>query len=375
MRSGPVAARSCFVAVTLLALTVDSAGAAIVVMPPRMPKAAVAQDVGLTRISVDYRSPAVGGHQIWGARVPFGQPWRTGDSPQATIAFSRDVHLAGTPVPAGTYALVATPSPHAWTLAIFKDSGGVAKGPVEVARLDAPVEAIEPRERLRFSFSSFTTSAAQLDLEWDRVRVSLPIAVDTNQQIVAAIAALDRRDADLGREYREAATYLLSNKHNEAEHKKGLAYLDRASALGDGGDGGDGGKAGAIEAHLLEGPSVAPALLPGATERAAPAVGVARVATRAPGPDEIGPVVKKGRAAIASCYQRVLRHDPSLAHGRINVSIAIGTVGLVKSVVVEAPEGLRPVEPCVKAAISRWVFPASPEPYSAELPLVLDGRN
>jgi DUF2911 family protein len=358
--------------VALVAVSTMSARlpAAEVEMPPRMPKAAVFQDVGLTRISVEYRSPAVRGRSIWGAQVPFGVPWRSGESPQATISFSRDVTVGGTLVPAGAYALVATPSPTAWILALRKTGAEGRSGEdAEIARVATEREAIEPRERLRFVFSSFTTSAARLDLEWAQVRVSLPIEVDTNGQILSAIAALDHREGTLGREFTEAGKYLLSKKNDAADHAKGLAYLQHASALSDARDDR------VVEARLVEGPNIAAAIVPSPSERAAPEMARPRAATQAPATEEIGPVVKQGRPAIQSCYQRALRRDPSLGRGRITVSISISTLGLVKSVDVQAPEGLRPVEACVKSAVARWVFPPSPEAYRTELPLVLDGHD
>jgi hypothetical protein len=360
---------AALVAALIVSTVSGKLAAAEVEMPPRMPKAALFQDVGLTRIAVEYRSAAVRGRSIWGAQVPFDAPWRSGDSPQATIAFSRDVTIGGKTVPAGAYALVATPSPTAWTFALRKTGGGED---AEIARVQAVSKAIDPRERLRFVFSSFTTSTARLDLEWARVRVSLPIDVDTDGQILSAIAALDRRESTLGREYAEAGHYLLSKKNDATDHAKGLAYLQRASALG---DARQDPTFRTLEPKLVEGPGVAPALVPSPSERAAPEPARTRTATRAPGADEIGPVVKQGRPAIEACYQRALRRDPSLGRGRLTVSISIGTLGLVKSVVVQAPDGLRPVEACVKSAVTRWVFPPSPEAYSAELPLVLDGHD
>ena len=338
-------------------------------MPPRMPRAALSQDVGLTRIAVEYRSPAVRGRPIWGTRVPFGEPWRSGDSPQATIAFSRDVTVGGKAVPAGTYALVATPSPTSWTFALQRSGGaGAPEDATGIARVAVAVEGIEPRERLRFVFSSFTASSARLDLEWERVRVSLPIEVDTNSQILSAIAALDRRDPTLGRAYAEAGQYLLSKKNDETDHEKGRAYLQRASALD------KGSQALAGKAPLVEGPGVPSAAIPSPSERTVPEIAHTK-ATRAPGANEIGPIIKAGQPALQACYQRALRRDPALAHGRITVSIAIGPLGLVKGVAVDAPEGLRPVEPCVKSAVARWIFPPSPEAYSTELPLVLERHD
>jgi hypothetical protein len=354
-------------------------------MPPRAPRAAVAQDVGLTHISVEYRSPAIRGRQLWGAHVAYGEPWRAGDSPQATIGFSRDVTIGEKVISAGTYSLVATPGPESWTFSLERLEVPAERGHEPSAvRVDVPVERGETRERLRFTFSSFTTSSARLDLEWERVRVSLPITVDTNGQILAAIGELDRRDADLGRDYAQAAAFLLSKKGSEADREKGRAYLQRAAALGanlgdtsarttTASEPSDPPRIGAFGPVSAPVPSaIASGILPAPSERSAPS---RERATHAPGADEIGPVVSRGQPAIQACYQRALRRDPTLAGGKITVAIVVGTSGRVKSVDVQAPEALRRVEECVKAAVALWAFPPSPETYATELPLVLDRRD
>lgn len=374
------------VAVTLLTISSHVMAAELVEMPPRAPRAAVTQDVGLTRISVDYRSPAVRGRPLWGASVPLGQPWRTGDSPQATIAVDHDVTVAGRTLAAGTYALVATPDEKTWTFT-FEPLNPSPAGTTEqaVVRIAVPVERASARERLRFAFSTFTTSSAELALEWEQVRLSLPIAVDTSGQILSAIAALDRHDADLGGDYERAARVLLDKKGNPTDRDKGRAFLERAKALAE--SPGDPSlrqkvgteptagqeRVGAVaDRGLVSASAVAPLSLPASSERSAPA---AVRATRAPGANEIGPVVTKGRPAIQACYQRALRRDPTLAGGRINVAIAIGVSGRVKSVDVSGPDGLRAVEACVKSAVATWAFPPAPDAYATEVPLVLDRHD
>ena len=42
------------------------------------PAASVSQNLGLTKIAIDYHRPAVKGRKIWGGLVPYGEPWRTG---------------------------------------------------------------------------------------------------------------------------------------------------------------------------------------------------------------------------------------------------------------------------------------------------------
>jgi tetratricopeptide (TPR) repeat protein len=97
--------------------------------------------------------------------------------------------------------------------------------------------------------------------------------------------------------------------------------------------------------------------------------------SKAPPPTEITPVIERGRSEIQTCYQRALRLDPTLTRGRISITLSIGVSGAVKSVVFDSPERFRSVEPCIKEAVSRWVFPSAPVEYGAELPIVLQGNE
>src|SRR5215469_12796306 len=111
-------------------LTICSLPASAQLQLPRpSPAAKVSQTVGLTEISVEYSSPGVKGRKIWGAVVPYGQVWRTGANSTTKITFSKDVTVADTPVPAGSYAFFAIPTAGEWTLILNKDfnQGGSAK--------------------------------------------------------------------------------------------------------------------------------------------------------------------------------------------------------------------------------------------------------
>jgi hypothetical protein len=47
------------------------------------------------------------------------------------------------------------------------------------------------RERLIYTFSNMTDSQGNLDLEWEKVRASLPIKVHTDEQVAASIKGLE----------------------------------------------------------------------------------------------------------------------------------------------------------------------------------------
>jgi outer membrane biosynthesis protein TonB len=200
-------------------------------LPRRSPKAHVSQQVGLTQISVDYNSPAVRGRAIWGAVVPLGEPWRSEESPAARLTVSRDVVIADQKVPAGTYALLMMPAKGDWTLilnrnAALGESSRDYKPEQDLARVKVHARPAPPRERLVFLFSDFTDEQATLDLEWEKVRVSIPIKVGTREQLLADIGALD----DVWRSYANVARYMLETKK---DYDAGLKYIDRSLALGE----------------------------------------------------------------------------------------------------------------------------------------------
>src|SRR5207237_1427973 len=156
------------------------------------PGAMVKQTVGLTDITVDYSSPAVRGRKIWGALVPYGQVWRTGANAATKVTFSKDVTINNVAVPAGTYAFFAIPTATTWTLILSKEAnqGGAFnyKKEQDLLRVDVKPAAAPMRERLAYLITNFTEDSASLDLEWEKVRVSLPIKMDTAKQALANIS-------------------------------------------------------------------------------------------------------------------------------------------------------------------------------------------
>ncbi len=199
-------------------------------LPRPSPSAKVSQVIGLTEISVDYSSPAVKGRKIWGALVPYGQMWRTGANQATKITVSRDLTLGDKPVPAGTYALFTIPSQGAWTVILNKkaDQAGTArdyKPELDLVRFQVHAKPAPHRERMAFLFSDFTDDKGSLDLEWEKLRVSIPIKVNTGEQAMANIAkGID----GAWRTYANAARYLLETKKDYAT---GLKYIDQSLAL------------------------------------------------------------------------------------------------------------------------------------------------
>ena len=68
------------------------------------------------------------------------------------------------------------------------------------------------------------------------------------------------------------------------------------------------------------------------------------------------------RAAVTSCFERELLHNPGMAVGKVAVRIVIGTGGRVMSAAVEE-DTLRSdaVNACMTGTMKRWIFPVTPK--------------
>jgi hypothetical protein len=207
-----------------------SPASAQLVLPRPSPGAKVSQEIGLTEVTVDYSCPGVKGRKIWGGVVPYDKMWRTGANQATKITFTRDVTFGDKPVPAGSYALLTIPTKGAWTVILNKkaEQAGTLqdyKADLDQARVQAQPRAVAHRERMTFLFSDFDDDKASLDLEWDKLRISVPIKVSTGEQAAANIKnALD----NTWRTYANAARYLLETKK---DYDSAMKYVDQSLAL------------------------------------------------------------------------------------------------------------------------------------------------
>jgi tetratricopeptide (TPR) repeat protein len=205
------------------------AAIADVELPRAVPAAKVTQQVGLTEISIEYDCPAATGRKIWGGVVPYDKVWIIGSNPAAKIKLSREVTIGDRVVPPGSYWLLAIPSKGAFTILVNKSPDPIAsardyKPEHDVARVKVTPKTVARRERLLFTFSGITDDRASLDLEWDGLRVPIPLQVNTTQQVLSSINGLD----GTWRSFANAARYMLETKN---DYDSGLKYVDQALAL------------------------------------------------------------------------------------------------------------------------------------------------
>ena len=212
-------------------LSLSSSGASAQLDLPRpSPSAKVSQVIGLTEVTVDYSSPAVKGRAVWGTLVPYDQMWRTGANQATKITFSRDVTFGDKPVAAGTYSLFTIPTKGAWTVILNKkaDQSGTArdyKAELDLMRFQVHPKPAPHRERMTFLFSDFSDDKGTLDLEWDKLRIPMPIKVGTEEQALANIA---KSIEGAWRTYANAARYLAETKK---DYDTALTYIDQSLGL------------------------------------------------------------------------------------------------------------------------------------------------
>jgi hypothetical protein len=198
-------------------------------LPAPSPKARVEQRVGLTDFVVDYSSPGVKGRPVFGKLVPYDKPWRTGANAPTTLSASREFTFGDKKIPAGKYGLYTIPGKATWTVALSSqldtwgnDGFDPAK---DVARITVKPTPIKMRERLTFLFSAMTDDNARLELEWEKVRLPIPLAVDTKAQ---AQANIDKAVDEAWRPHFASARYLLESG---GDLNKALSLADASIAV------------------------------------------------------------------------------------------------------------------------------------------------
>jgi len=114
-----------------------------------------------------------------GDLVPYGQVWRTGANDATALTTPMDLNIGGTNVPAGKYTIYTLPSAGTWKLIINKQTGqwgteyhqdqDLARVDMQKSQLSSPVE------QFTISFNKKSENSADLVLEWETTKLSVPI--------------------------------------------------------------------------------------------------------------------------------------------------------------------------------------------------------
>lgn len=216
-------------AVAIAALTSTSLNAQLKVPAPS-PSGTVKQAVGLSDITIDYSRPGVKNRVIFGDVVPFGKVWRTGANAATKITFGEDVKVEGNAVAAGTYAIYTVPNKDSWEVMLYKDltlGGNVAdyKKENELLRFTVKPKALTDKvETFTIDVADVTASSANIELNWEKTRVSFNVVSDIDSKIMKSIETNVIND---NRPYFQAASYYYDNNKDLA---KASEWVDKAIA-------------------------------------------------------------------------------------------------------------------------------------------------
>jgi hypothetical protein len=147
--------------------------------PPRPSQhGSVSQQIGNTKITIEYNRPVARGRALFGGIVPYGRVWCPGADECTSITLSTNVEVNGQKLAAGTYSLWAEPQPDRWTI-IFNNAHPVFHtrypSSQDVLRVHATPREGAHMETLAFYFPSVDGRRAELVLHWGTVVVPLQI--------------------------------------------------------------------------------------------------------------------------------------------------------------------------------------------------------
>jgi hypothetical protein len=142
--------------------------------------------VGAASVKLCYGRPSARGRtMIGGEAVPYGKLWRTGANEPTMIHTTGPLVIAGVAVPAGTYSIYTIPDPTTWHVIVNRSitqwgiesqytdkvrAQEVGHGMAQSSALSSPVET------LSFRTEPGPAGTVNLLLEWEKTRVTIPIA-------------------------------------------------------------------------------------------------------------------------------------------------------------------------------------------------------
>lgn len=202
--------------------------------PKASPFSKIEQEVGLTKITVEYSRPAVKGRKIFGDLVPYGRIWRVGANASTKFTVDNAVEILGNKLPQGTYALYAFPEKEEWAIVFHENTthwgdGRKAYNPEEDAfRVTVNPKSTEAfQENFLIAFDSISHNSLHMIWRWENTKISIPITVDTHYQMMQQIA-IKIKENPSAQTYYESARYL---QEQGMEYAIALNYLNKAIEL------------------------------------------------------------------------------------------------------------------------------------------------
>lgn len=183
-------------------------------MPTPSPRQTITQEFGLGEIKLSYSRPSAKNREIYGGLVPYDAVWRTGANGATTIEFTEEVTIGGKKVAPGTYGLVTIPGKSEWKIIISKQtditSPSAYKASENVAEVTAKPKAINAVETFEMGFNNITDQTIDLNINWGKVAVTLPIKSENKEKVIAQIKEVMNSSAQ-NKPYFQSAVYYFEN--------------------------------------------------------------------------------------------------------------------------------------------------------------------
>ncbi len=214
-------------------LSVSSSYSQRLKTPTLSPFSTISQEIGLTKVTLEYSRPSARERIVFGNLVPYNKIWRTGANASTKITLLESAKIANQFIEAGTYAVYTIPRKDRWTIIIhskttLRSLAGNSYDPQkDVFRFDVRPTIIDDYvETFTIQFAELKSNSLNLQLLWENTLVVIPIEFEVDVKIEGQMAELMKSPETIPhRTYFEAAQYYSNNGKdlNEA-----LLFINKA---------------------------------------------------------------------------------------------------------------------------------------------------
>jgi len=215
--------------------------------PDASPAATIIQNVGFTKVTLEYSRPQLKGRDMFADLTREGEVWRTGANMSTKLTLSEEITVEGNAIAAGEYSIYSIPGKKEWTIIINKKvSWGTQYDESEdLLRFNVPTQKSAGKvESFAFYFDDVTEESGTLGFAWGNAKVEMKLESPTHEKVLAMIdktmANLD--DAGNGDFYAASNYYLekgldskkaltWANEYVKRESDKYWGYRLQARAL------------------------------------------------------------------------------------------------------------------------------------------------
>lgn len=198
--------------------------------PHLSPLATISQDIGLTKVTVEYSRPSAKGRVIFGENglLSTNKVWRTGANNATKFTFSDDITINGNKLKKGIYTILSIPKTTDWQINWYlykSDNWNSYISQKPILSFDIPIQkTLNLIETFEIHFEDITLSSASLILEWENTKIKIPLRVNEKEKILKSIT--NTLSGPSSFDYYNAALYLHETKTNLNE---ALEYIQKVT--------------------------------------------------------------------------------------------------------------------------------------------------